>query len=197
MNTHEHTEQLIPWYVNGTLDEQDMARVQRHLTDCRACRATVEEALGLARRLHRPHDGPRVEALIARQDDHLAALRTRLHPPPGVSRRTSPLVPALAALVVLAVPLAFVASNVPPLGTEHLYEARTTTTTSQRPVLQLVFVPGTSAEDIALLLAASGTVIGEPSQHGVYRIALATDRPEELLMRIRRHPAVRWAEIEL
>jgi anti-sigma factor RsiW len=197
MNAHEHTEQLIPWYVNGTLDEQDMARVQQHLTDCRACRTTVEESLGLARQLHRPQDDPRVEALIARQDDNLAALRARLHPRPVVSRRTFRLVPMLAALVVLTVPVAFVATGVPPLGTEHLFEARTTTTTSQRPVLQLVFVPGTSAEDIALLLAASGTVIGEPSQHGVYRIALATDRPEELLMRIRRHPAVRWAEIEL
>lgn len=197
MRAHDHAEQLIPWFVNGTLEEADMARVQQHLAGCDVCRRTVDRELSLARQLHRTDDDSRLATLIAGQDEHLAALRARL--PADAPRWTTPRrsIPAFAALLVLAIPVAFVTTSIAPPGTERLFEARTTTVTSDRPVLQLVFAPDTSAEDIALVLAASGSVIGEPSQHGVYRIALATDQPEELLLRLRRHPAVRWAEIEL
>jgi hypothetical protein len=36
MSAHEETGHLIPWYVNGTLNEQDMARVQEQLDTCAA-----------------------------------------------------------------------------------------------------------------------------------------------------------------
>jgi hypothetical protein len=102
----------------------------------------------------------------------------------------------MAALVVLALPLAFVTTTFD-TTTERTFEAQTGPAAESRPVLQLVFAPDTSARDIDLVLLASGELIGTPSPRGVYRVALATDEPERLLARLRDHPAIRWAELEL
>ena len=195
MSGHHDTQLLIPWYVNGTLNEDDMAQVERHLADCADCRASVESEIGNARSLH-GGDHERLAALVAGSSERFEELRAGFPttPPRSAKFMAFRRLPALAAALLLAVALSFVL--VRPTDPE-LFEARTSNAADGAPVLQLVFQADTSAQDIELLLDASGSVIGAPSQHGVYRIALATSDPHALLERIRQHPAVRWAEIEL
>ena len=40
--THTRVERLLPWYVNGTLDAEDLRLVERHLDSCRTCESDVE-----------------------------------------------------------------------------------------------------------------------------------------------------------
>jgi len=186
---------LLPWYVNGTLNEQEMAEVEAHLARCADCREAVATDVEEARGLHTAADHVRAAALTGRRGREFEVLRARIHG--GVPRRRPTLptrwLPALAALLVIGavLPAAWL-TPAPPV-----YELRTSHLAGDGPVLQLVFRDGTSAEDIDLLIRASGTLIGAPSSGGVYRIALATGDPQALLARIRAHPLVRWAEIEL
>lgn len=39
----EHPEELLPWYVNGSLDEAEHLQVEEHLGRCLVCRRQVEE----------------------------------------------------------------------------------------------------------------------------------------------------------
>src|SRR4029079_11318408 len=39
---HQRIWELLPWYVNGTLSDQDRERVEAHTADCRRCRDEVE-----------------------------------------------------------------------------------------------------------------------------------------------------------
>lgn len=207
MSAHQEVTLLLPWYVNGTLNEQEMATVDAHLEHCAECRDALHTDLQEARWLHssgnhaQSHD-ERVAALVARRGREFKALKHTLQPRTPAStgprrrlRASSRLPLTMAALVTiaLALPLGWLARTPEP----NVYELRTTKLATESPVMQVVFKDGTSSEDIRLLIRASGTLLGEPSAYGIYRIALVTDDPAAMLSRFRTHPAVRWAEIEL
>ena len=48
---HREAGVLLPWYVNGTLDEAERARVERHVGECVACGREVEGQRRLAEAL--------------------------------------------------------------------------------------------------------------------------------------------------
>ncbi len=39
---HQTVQELLPWYVNGTLEPQEAALVEAHLQTCEACRAELQ-----------------------------------------------------------------------------------------------------------------------------------------------------------
>ena len=41
-STHNAVQELLPWFVNGTLDDNDLALVHEHLETCVQCRSDVE-----------------------------------------------------------------------------------------------------------------------------------------------------------
>ncbi len=54
MNNCEHIAELLPWLLNGTLDEAERRRVRHHLAQCPQCQQGLDEtALALA--VHRQH----------------------------------------------------------------------------------------------------------------------------------------------
>ena len=72
---HQAVQALLPWYVNGTLEGEELARVQGHLAKCARCQADAEWESSL--RTADPAEGA---ALNAEVDRHWAALRRRLDP---------------------------------------------------------------------------------------------------------------------
>jgi len=197
MNPHEASQRLIPWYVNGTLNAPDMATVEQHIKACAQCEASVAAELQTAQRLHQEDDGARLEGILKNRDQQFERLRENLSKsrPRHFTPTRRVLVPALAAvaLITMLVPALILLRPADPA----LFELKTTATNQTSPVLQLVFRPDTSEQDIELLLNASGNLLGAPSPSGVYRIALTTDDADALLARVRQHPAVRFAAIEL
>ena len=55
-DTHDHPIHaegtLLPWYLNGTLQEDERRQVDQHLSSCAACRAELDELAQLNVQLH-------------------------------------------------------------------------------------------------------------------------------------------------
>ena len=88
MNTqpleHEQYDQLLPWFVNGTLNDDERTAVERHVADCAECRESVRVLEAAERTIRHPSPAPLVpeanaEALFAAIDSDV----------PDVSSRTS------------------------------------------------------------------------------------------------------------
>lgn len=191
----------IPWYVNGTLNEQQMNRVEAHIAACAPCRASVEEELRRARRYSQhtaamgarlPGPEPSLEALLSNLAD--AA-------PP---RRRRPAAVAVAAVAVLALSflLVLVSQRDEP-AVEVEYETLTSEPAeSSGIVLQVVFREDAWEQQIRQLVSGHGaSIVSGPTPKGVYRISLPPGTGEaeadRLLPELRREPAVLMAEREL
>ena len=88
---HSESFRLLPWYVKGQLDPEQLRQVDLHLQGCLACR---REAEGLTQLFcahaqinkPRPVDEARLDALFARIDQYEVSRRPQ---PPRVSSRES------------------------------------------------------------------------------------------------------------
>jgi anti-sigma factor RsiW len=207
---HRHIHELIPWYVNGTLDEREMDLVTTHTAQCASCAEAVKKEVSLARRLReRP---AALDDLTAMQIPALNALQTELSsstaatPAARASRQASlrerfrlrawQWSAAAAAVLVIVASASFVVGRA---SFDPTYQVMTNAADHNGVVIQLIFHPRTSEQDIRHLLADGGAVLlGNPSDRGVYRLALPADVDGKAYAdRLRAHPAVRWADVEL
>ena len=96
---HRQTQQLLPWYVTGTLDRDETALVAQHLSECAECREDLEAEAALAREL---------KALPGDADQGWAALKAGIEAgqpggAPAVMRRRAPMRWNLAGATGLAI----------------------------------------------------------------------------------------------
>lgn len=161
----QHPDDLLPWYVNGTLQPEAQRAVERHLAACVACRDEV----AVLQQLRAQVKATRVQAP---GELGLARLLRQVAREERV-RRAAPAWwrPALAAAAaVIVVQGALLAGlwmrpgAVTPLG-------------GARPagdvVLQVTFAPeATEARIREVLQEAGGTLVGGPGALGVYRVEL-------------------------
>lgn len=192
MPNHQAIALLIPWYVNGTLNENETDRVSEHVSECARCAAAVEAEMQLSQGLRIPPSG--LSKLEAHEQSGFASLLMRMN---RADRHRSPLWLGAAAVLLLAI------SSVAFLGGRYSqdvsFEAMTRESMQDRPVLQLIFHPETTERDLRLLiLDSNGALLGGPSTKGVYRLALPMDVDAgSYADRLRLHPALRWVEVEL
>jgi anti-sigma factor RsiW len=193
---HQRVAELIPWYVNGSLEPGERELAARHLAECAACRAEVEREQRLAaacREVEPPAPalhGAQVERLLARLPP------SRWADLPRWARR---LLAAQAAALVLLV-----------AGAAALWRQRAEPVfrTLSAPVaaqpaaagaarLRVVFAEtATEAEIRRLLGGVRGELVGGPSPLGVYTVALPSDGEPiaVVLAHLRAQPQVRFAE---
>jgi len=196
---HAAITRLLPWYVNGTLDDAEQLRMEAHLHACPVCRAD----LTFERRVHdtfaaeTPIDYIPVASLNrlqARLDglDIEPAAKSRL---PAMHRR------ALAAsIAAVAVVLGLIAadrwtqSGRLPLASYH-------TVTNARPLapgeaIRAVFAPTITLVELQKLLDESQLrIVSGPTEAGVYSLAPVSSRPIASSLRtLRENAAVRFAE---
>lgn len=190
MADHHDIEQLIPWYVNGTLNEAEMDLVNQHLGSCSSCTQSVEAEVFFARKL-------RAEPGGIRQLPHADAAWTdftvrlpRRHPP----TRSVP-VAALLSLTLIIASASFLAG-------QHLqrplFETMTTPQTHDGTVVQVMFEPGVPEHAIRrVVLESGGIVIAGPTATGIYRIVLsAGDNGSATVAHLRGLPGVLWVSLE-
>ena len=216
--SHRHTQESIPWLVNGRIDDSQCRALEAHIGQCDECR----EELQLQQRIHAAmtHEPSRVDyapggslqKLWSRIGNGEEGIATR---PPKTIETTSPARQVsrlrfthwlMAAVVVEAIGITFLATRSVDRSTANVASPayRTVTTTEivpQNAVLRVVFAADLTLNNMnALLRTQQLTIVAGPTSGGVYTLAttIATQEiPNTLpntLARLRSHPGVLFAE---
>lgn len=184
--------ELVPWYVNGTLGEREMDQVSGHVESCASCSQAIDQEVTMAQHLRATPAG--LAKLLEQQPQAFTRLQESL--PSSSGQQRSWYRPALAATIAAVALTSFFIGRA---SLDSTYELMTDTASYDGYVLQLIFHPQTSEQDIRHLLTdTGGDLLGNPSPKGVYRINLPPNiDAKAYAARIQEHPAVRWAELEL
>ncbi len=187
--TNDHPDELLPWYVNHSLEDEQRQYVERHLRHCPRCRDEVEFLRHLRQAVQREHQGSGPGELGLKR---LQRELERQTPP-----RRPRWFPSLAAAAVLALGIALLYPLIPaedPASQIQLLGESDDT----GPILQIEFAPeATEAEIRALLHDIDAVIIDGPSALGLYRIRLHdlpdddTAALEERLRRLQQHRLIR------
>jgi anti-sigma-K factor RskA len=195
---HKVADVLLPWFVNGTLEKDEVAFVEQHLSQCALCQREVAwlrdlraacvdgEAAGGAStvfgKLRRQLD----ERRAPREESTIRGSWTRA---PRWSRWAMAV--ELAAIVGLAVAL------LPGADIPALYRTLGAQNSAAQPkgALVVVFDPtATEAELRRILRRAEARVVDGPTQANAYILEVAAQRRKQTLQALRAEPAVTLVE---
>jgi anti-sigma factor RsiW len=191
---HQETQILLPWYVNGRIDDADRAVVEAHLRDCAACQAEL--------RLERRLDGAVAElpleveqswrAMREKIDDHG---RGRWGAAIG-DRTASWAVAAQIAAAVVGLALILPRAAISPApASAPAYHALGAKTPAKTGDIIVVFRPDASAEALADALRRSGArLVDGPTAADAFVLQAAPDGRDATLRTLRADPAVALAQ---
>jgi hypothetical protein len=198
--SHAAAWELLPWYVNDTLDQDERGAVHAHLLQCAECRQEESRCREMAAAVRAGHAAPSPHpAQLARLLERIeeprpeGPVRAILAAPRGV--RMALAAQAAALLTLLAVifwPMQ------PP--TYRTLEAPPAATAPAGRQLRLVFATDATESEIRhLLLEIGAEISGGPSPLGAYTVTLPVSGPSAeplpvVLAHLRNHPRVRFAE---
>lgn len=215
---HQEIHLMLPWYVNGTLQQSEIQRVESHLKSCLRCKAELLEQQKLAhcvknadpltpqaetafaalsRKIQQPEPLPIPEAQTA---SRLFAFGRRYKKTLTEQRFPKTSVFAQAAALLLALGFLFradyfSASKIPSLQFRTLSSAPITQLQSDE--IQVIFDDSAKLKQINQILhAASAEIVSGPDAQGVYiiRTNRQTGQIAELLAKLRRNNFVIFAE---
>jgi len=203
--THSEVSELLPWYLNDTLSDDERRMVDGHLPQCAECRAYLGQWTRLAKGTASAEPGPLphpvgfrrlVDRLGAASEESPERSRAgrllRSGSGPGVWRWI--VVAQAAAIVLLAWASLAPASNSPaPAAFRTLASTEAKGPTWE---LRIVFDERASEHELrAILLPLDATFVDGPSPLGVYTIAIP-DRfaVAETVAALRARSAVELAE---
>ncbi len=202
--SERETEALLAWYVNGTLDACEHARVERHLAQCLRCRREAERLRELQSAVTQEVSVPALERALAGAHAQLDEFEQRWRPAALIQRLAkswcaAPLAVrgALAVQLVLIVTLAIALT----FDREPLAPYRTLSTPgaakSGGTTLSVVFDGATQEAELRALISGAGArIVGGPTAAGVYTVEVAPGQENEAIATLRASPAVRFAERE-
>jgi|KBSSwiStaDraftv2_1062776.scaffolds.fasta_scaffold39749_3 anti-sigma factor RsiW len=193
---HRETEELLPWYVTGQLDQHEREAVERHLAGCAQC----EKQLRLERRL--------AEELRATTPDvelGWQRLRNRIQPPPARRNRKASLASrawraasrpavatALAAQLALVVIAGGIAAYVNQPPAYHVLGAAPVPASAN---LVVVFKPDTREEQLRRLLDSNGaSLVGGPTDADAYLLHVPDAARADVVTRLQARPEIVMAE---
>ncbi len=196
---HEQTEQLLPWYVNGTLAPDEMAMVETHLADCAECRTALEVERKLAAEVAAlPLDAEHGWALLSERMT-AAELPERLAEPVPFLRRKVGMGWVLGTPVAAAAAVAFAMTAVPQqaqlASTGQTYRALGSAPTAQPGNALIMFRPEAKDSDVRTALTNAGArVVDGPTASGAWVVNIAPQQRATALAGLRAAPTVVLAE---
>lgn len=171
-STHEAFEMLLPWYVNGTLEGDELTQLEKHLPNCEHCRdsaALLREMQGTANtEIPTPIvPRPQLEKLLDRIDGQSASGRKRFR---------TPSIAVAAAIAVIAVSVILLVSNrgeAPQQRTEFEVLTSGTPATAMDFIFAIQFEAGISAAaQQRFYERVGGTAIGPADDPAWSRLAI-------------------------
>ena len=192
MTTHQDVLELLPWFVNGTLNERDQSLVNEHLKECNECEHEVQALIDMSKVFHATEE-PAAESIGKARSEFLQLLETSGERKTHWATRRWMIPTAMAACLLIA------ALFIGPMSQqEESFRTLSKTLPGDGPVIQLVFQPDTPEKSIRGLVQGDlGYIISGPTTQGVYRFELPADRePHQVLKRLREHPHVKFAAME-
>jgi len=210
--SHESLNQLIPWYVNGTLSPEELAVVERHLENCAACQSDVEwmrevgsAMTGLASEAPAPEVSfNKVLAAVEQWE------RSKDHARFGwISNWWKAIWSSSApfARFALAAQLALIAGLCLAIWFSHReVQPSFTVLSGSEPSnsggakLTISFTPETTISQVRQMLTGiGGTIVGGPSANGIYIIQLPTaaskdDEVQATIQQLRKNTSIQFVE---
>lgn len=207
MSDHELVFESLPFYANGTLNPQEMARAKTHLEGCYSCRTELLRWRDVAAATRAgpewspsPADFAALEARIDRADGRVPAARFRETVGSWFTVTPSPLRWALATQAALVVLLAGALLLRP--GGAKVYETLSTPESaapSGRARLHVVFAEDATEREIrAALQEWKAVIVNGPSATGIYTVELPfaaseRGRVDEAVRRAKTNAKIRFA----
>jgi len=194
---HEQAQQLLPWYVNGTLDADEAAMVEAHLAECAECRADLAAERVLAREVAAlPIDVEHAWSMLSERIDAAGPPRRLAEPIPFLHRKVAigwALGGPLAAAAAVAFAVAVVPGAPSPVG--ETYRALGSAPTVAPGNALVMFRPDTRDSDLrAALTKAGARVVDGPTASGAYVVRIAPANRAQALDGLRAMPQIVLAE---
>jgi hypothetical protein len=192
---HDEAEELLPWYVNGKLNEADRAKVDAHLSSCAYCR----QQLALERRLI-----DEFQAMTLEVESGWARLRNRIDAPAPVRRkRNGPFAeawafltrPAVVALAAAQLAFVVIAGGTLLSLSRPDYHVLGSAPAPAAGNIIIMFRADATAEEIRNLLDRTGaSIVGGPTPADAYLLHVVPQRREAALARLQADDNVQLAE---
>ncbi|WP_284618014.1 anti-sigma factor [Aquabacterium humicola] len=192
-------QELLPFYVNGSLQGEERAWVEQHIAENADARTELEQVRALQQTIE--HSLPDVPATIG-----LDRVMTRIRADqPGLLDRLAALLGlsgglkpgmAFAGLAIIAVQAGVIVSLVGGARTATDDDitglrAPKATAVNDGPLLKVNFAPDAKEAEIRhLLVSVQGRLAGGPGQLGDYYIAVPAGREAALAEQVRKSPIV-------
>ena len=219
---HEHHAvwEILPWYVNGTLDDRERTSVEAHLRTCATCQAELTRCRDLAAAVQAVEEDvwePSSEhfaRVLARLDGTTASAtsrrgwwdtaRAQYERYGEMLRRTPPLIRwTLVTQSAFTLVLVSILVWQAPWAPERFYRTLSSSsgqTALKRLQIRVVFAEDSTEKELRTLLTdIRGTIVEGPSPLGVYTVTVALSgdalaQTDRVLATMRAHPKVRLAE---
>ncbi|MBV8211155.1 MAG: zf-HC2 domain-containing protein [Burkholderiaceae bacterium] len=213
---HQGVQELLPWFLNGSLEADEAAGVEKHLQSCPSCREELQCLRAIRDEYLETESVPQAEAALARLRPRLDETASALPPLRRAGGRSTPSsaaasrsrrglavqlpIPdwvkfALAAQFVLIFALGWVVLQ--PMKMDSPYRALANPGGLDRPVgsAVVVFDPNAPQREVTRILRASGgRVVDGPTVSNGYVLAVPGPELDTALARLRAEPTVVLAE---
>lgn len=207
---------LLPWYLAGTLEDDERRQVTQHLADCHSCQKELEEVRRLKEGVQDLYS-----ALPGPSPNVLTRVRARIHQEEAASQSVQQnasvsvwetwaasldtwlrslfavrWVPAMAMAVIMAQTTALLWSlHLAPVGVDDgtgtitgpIVERDIPMATVPLPKIRLAFQETTPEQTIrSILINLDGRIIGGPSPEGVYLVEVRSADRQQLEQHLQR-----------
>jgi len=194
---HEQAQQLLPWYVNGTLEADESAMVEAHLVECAECRADLAAERVMAREVAAlPLDVEHAWSMLSDRIDAAGPPRRLAEPVPFLRRKVA-IGWALGGPLAAAAAVAFAVAVVPgaPSPAGETYRALGSAPTAAPGNALVMFKPDARDVDLRSALTKAGArVVDGPTASGAYVVRIAPASRAQALDDLRSMPQIVLAE---
>jgi anti-sigma-K factor RskA len=196
---HKVADVLLPWFVNGTLEKDELAFVEEHLSQCALCQREVEwlrELRAACVEGETAGDASAVFGKLRRQLDERRTSRREVSRMGGSWAR-APRWSRWAMAVELAAIVGLAGALLPSADGPPLYRTLGAQNSAAQPkgALVVVFDPTTTEADLRRILRRENArVVDGPTQANAYVLEVAPERRKQTLQALRAEPAVTLVE---